>query len=179
MGATQQELFNSTQEKQLLWFALKSLRLAPPAEFFNILQNDHFVEVYMGERQVYRTFNYYSLCSYSLDVLENTPWEQLFTREDPSVVECIIKEIKLALNERQIVHSKVPEHLVIETASPLRNEILYKLKAIVPLNDLTHNAQDCFLTVISAKLVNTPIEVIRQRILEEHELNRLRQKTAL
>lgn len=169
MASQQKELFNTVQEKQLLWFALRSLRLAPPAEFFNILQNDHIVEVYMGTRQVYRTFNYYSLCSYSLDELETTPWDQLFARKDPTVVEKIFGDVAVALAERRIVHSEIPAHSVVETASALKNEFMYKLEFVAPLTDLDNNAQDCFVAVLSAKLVNTPDELERQKRQEDYE----------
>ncbi len=179
MASQQKELFNTVQEKQLLWFALRSLRLAPPAEFFNILENDHIVEVYMGTRQVYRTFNYYSLCSYSLDELETTPWDQLFARKDATVVEKIFGDVAVALAERRIVHSEIPPHAVVETASALKNEFMYKLEFVAPLTDLDHNAQDCFVAVLSAKLVNTPDELERQRRQEEYELKRFSEEKFL
>lgn len=179
MASQQKELFNAVQEKQLLWFALRSLRLAPPAEFFNILTNDHIVEVYMGTRQVYRTFNYYSLCSYSLDELETTPWDQLFARKDPTVVEKIFGDVAVALKERRIVYSEIPPHSVVETASALRNEFVYKLEFVAPLTDLDHNAQDCFIAVLSAKLVNTPPETVRKQRQEEYESKRFSEQQFL
>lgn len=179
MASQQKELFNTVQEKQLLWFALRSLRLAPPAEFFNILKNDHIVEVYMGTRQVYRTFNYYSLCSYSLDELETMPWDQLFARKDPTVVEKIFADVAVALKERRIVYSEIPPHSVVETASALQNEFLYKLEFVAPLTDLDHNAQDCFVAVLSAELVNTPPEAVRLQRQEEYENKRFNEEKFL
>lgn len=179
MASEQKEIFNAVQEKQLLWFALRSLRLAPPSEFFNILKNDHIVEVYMGNRQVYRTFNYYSLCSYSLDELETTPWDQLFARKDPSVVEKIFADVALALKEHRIVHSEIPPHSVVEIASALQNEFMYKLEFIVPLTDLDNDAQDCFAAVLSAQLVNTPSEAVRRERQEAYEFKRFAERQFL
>ena len=179
MASAQKELFNTVQEKQLLWFALRSLRLAPPAEFFNILQNDHIVEVYMGARQVYRTFNYYSLCSYSLDELETTPWDQLFARKDPTVVEKIFGDVAVALQERRIVHSEIPPHSVVETASALKNEFMYKLEFVAPLTDLDNDAKDCFVAVLSAQLVNAPDEKERAKRQEEYETKRFKEQAFL
>lgn len=179
MASEQKELFNAVQEKQLLWFALRSLRLAPPSGFFNAIKDDQLVEVYMGTRQVYRTFNYYSLCSYSLDELETTPWDQLFTREDPRLVEKIFAEVAVALTERHIVYSEIPAHPVAEAASALQNEAMYKLECIVPLTDLDNNAQDCFAAVLSAQLINTPSEAIRRERQEAYELRRFTEKQIL
>ena len=179
MASEQKELFNDVQEKQLLWFALRSLRLAPPAEFFNILQNNHIVEVYMGTRQVYRTFNYYSLCSYSLDELETTPWDKLFARKDPTVVEKIFGDVAVSLAERRIVYSEIPPHAVVETASALKNEFMYKLEFVAPLTDLDHNAQDCFVAVLSAELVNTPDEAERRRRQDDYESKRFTEEKFL
>lgn len=179
MASEQKDLLNTVQEKQLLWFALRSLRLAPPAEFFNILQDNHIVEVYMGTRQVYRTFNYYSLCSYSLDELETTPWDQLFARKDPTVLEKLFADVAVALKDRRIVYSETPPHSVVETASALKNEFMYKLEFVAPLTDLDHNAQDCFVAVLSAKLVNTPTEIIRQQRQEDYESKRFKEEQFL
>lgn len=179
MASEQKELFNAVQEKQLLWFAMRSLRLAPPSEFFNILQNNHIVEIYTGTRQVYRTFNYYSLCSYSLDELETTPWDQLFARKDPTVVEKIFADVAVALQERRIVYSDIPPHWVVETASALQNEFMYKLEFVVPLTDLDDNAQDCFAAVLSAELVNTPSEVVQRQRQEAYEMKRLKEQEFL
>lgn len=179
MASEQKEIFNDIQEKQLLWFALRSLRLAPPAEFFNILKDNHIVEVYMGTRQVYRTFNYYSLCSYSLDELETTPWDKLFARKDPTVVEKIFGDVAVSLAERRIVHSEIPPHSVIETASALKNEFMYKLEFVAPLTDLDQNAQDCFVAVLSAEIVNTPDEAERSRRQEEYESKRFTEEKFL
>lgn len=177
MASEQKEIFNTVQEKQLLWFALRSLRLAPPAEFFNILQNDHIVEVYMGTRQVYRTFNYYSLCSYSLDELETTPWDDLFYRKDPTMVDKIFGDVKVALEENRIVYSEIPPHEVYERASALMHEFLYKLEFVAPLKDLDNNAKDCWIAVLSAKLVNAPSEEDRRKRQEEYEAKKFAEMT--
>lgn len=179
MASEQKELFNAVQEKQLLWFALRSLRLAPPCEFFNNLKNDYIVEVYMGTRQVYRTFNYYSLCSYSLDELETTPWDQLFKREDPTIVERILADVATALRERRTVYSNIPQHPVTEASSALLNEVMYKLECIVPLTDLDNDAQDCFAAVLSAQLISTPSEEVRRERQEAYELKRFAERQIL
>lgn len=172
IASEQKEIFNNIQEKQLLWFALRSLKLVPPSDFFNILQSNHVVEVYMGHRQVYRTFNFYSLCSYSLDELETTHWEQLFIRQDPTIVEKIHAELAVALAERRTVHSQIPCHHVVEANSAFRNEVMYEFAFIAPLTDLNGDAQDCFMAVSSIKLVNTTNEFERRRRQEEYESKR-------
>lgn len=138
------------EEKKLLWYALKKLRLVSTSNMMDLIEDGDLVEVYMGTRQVYRTFNYYNLCSYSLDELASMPWDQLFHRP-PEITAQIFNEIGAALQGRKVMISETPQHVVEELLSPNKYKFKYQLKYIVPLVDLETRREDCVLGVIKAE----------------------------
>ncbi len=140
-------------EKKLLWFALSRLRLAPPSDLLDMMQEGDLIEVYVGDRQVYRSFNYYNYCSYSLDELETIPWSELFARDEQWTNE-IFKEIGSCLGTRKVITSQVPAHEVREIRSAYKNKFLYQLKYIVPLNDKEGGKPDCILGILRAQVLD-------------------------
>ncbi len=154
------ELSNSTDmlapsEKRLLWLALKLLKFMPSSDLMNMVDEEDFIEVYVGTTQVYRSFNYYDICSYSFDELETVPWPELFCRPDASITDDILAEVSVVIQSKKMLVSQTPAHFVNETSSPFQNKILYKLKYIIPIKDLETNRSDCFVAVISASLAKT------------------------
>jgi hypothetical protein len=139
------------EEKKLLWLALKKLRLLPGSDLMDLLTIDDLIEVYVGNRQVYRTFNYYDLCSYSLEELETVPWDQLFFRSDSSILQKLLAEVEQMLTHRKIVKSAASVHTVYETNSPLMKSFSYQLKYLAPLTDQETHRNDCFLAVLTAQ----------------------------
>lgn len=140
------------EEKKLLWYALKKLRLVSTSNMMDLIEDGDLVEVYLGTRQVYRTFNYYNLCSYSLDELASLPWDELFYRP-PEITAQIFNEIGTALQSRKVLVSETPEHVVEELMSANKFKFKYKLKYIVPLTDLETRREDCVLGVIKAEKI--------------------------
>ena len=159
----------SIEEKKLLWFAIQRLKLVPSSNLMEIIGENDLVEVYVGNRQVYRTFNYYDMCSYSIDELENLPWDELFLRRDKNILQQMIAEAAVALSEKRMVVSKVPAHVVEETCSPFMNKFSYQLKYIVPLKDQEAHRQDCFLLVLEAKLLETFPLHLRDMKIQEYQ----------
>ncbi|MFZ4404098.1 MAG: hypothetical protein ACOYOK_08360 [Pseudobdellovibrionaceae bacterium] len=138
-------------EKQLLWFALKELKFLPTSELMNMITEGDFIEVFVGQKQVYRSFNYYDICSYPYGVLECVPWVKLFRRKEEWITLAMLEEAKTALINKKVIVSKTPEHIVEETISPLKNKIIYRLKYIIPLHD-NAAGESGFVTVIEARL---------------------------
>ncbi len=159
-------------EKKLLWLALKLLKFIPSSDLMNMITDDDFVEVFVGSRQVYRSFNYYDICSYSFDELESLPWENLFRREDTSIFEAMVKEATAAIQTKKMVYSQTPEHIVSETSSPFQNKIKYKLKYIIPIKDAESARNDCFVTVLSASLLETIPKEERVERMKKHQSER-------
>ncbi|PIS10465.1 MAG: hypothetical protein COT73_09235 [Bdellovibrio sp. CG10_big_fil_rev_8_21_14_0_10_47_8] len=169
---TQSEVPAKFSEKKLLWMALSRLRLLPSADLMSLIGDDDLIEVFVGSRQVYRSFNYYNICSYSLDELESLPWEILFSVRDPKITAQIMSEVQEALITKKVVQSGTPLHVVQETSSAFKNKIEYQLSYIVPIKDLEENRTDCFITIISAKLLETVPEAMRLERVMEHQAER-------
>jgi hypothetical protein len=161
-------------EKRLLWFALSRLRLRPPSNLLDLVGENDLVEVYVGARQVYRSFNYYNYCSYSLDELETVPWNLLFAR-DEHYTEQIFAEVKEALDSRKILTSRVPSHEVREIASAFQNKFLYQLKYLIPLKDMENDSQDCMVCILKAEVLESPQQAERSAKLEAYLNRRLKE----
>lgn len=140
-------------DKVLLWRALKSLGLSPSSEVMDLINEGDFIEVYMGDKQVYRSFNYYSVCSYPIDFLNSVPWELLFERDKDKTMG-IFEEIYKVVTTRKILESKIGPHEIHEKCSLTMNKFRYNLRYICPLKDLENDRPDCFLGIIEAKLLS-------------------------
>ncbi|WII73758.1 hypothetical protein QJS83_07695 [Bdellovibrio sp. 22V] len=64
------------------WRALSKLGLAPKADLFQHLTEEHIFEIYSDENvQLFRNFNFFEFCSYTLEELHSLEWWSLFERE--------------------------------------------------------------------------------------------------
>lgn len=159
-------------EKRLLWLALKLLKFIPSSDLMTLIEDDDLIEVFVANRQIYRSFNYYDFCSYSFDELESTPWELLFHREDSNIHNQMLKEAEQVIKTQKMVVSATPEHVVSEISSPFRNKVSYKLKYIIPIKDAESTRTDCFVTVLSARLLETVPREKRMERMMNHQRDR-------
>lgn len=114
--------------KQLLWYALKKLGYVPPADLFELIQNDMVVEVHNSElQQVFRNFTYYKYCSYTLEELHCTPWPELYERDMNCHLSIINTVSRLYSGEKRIIKHESDRHIVTEKKSVLGYEMDYQL----------------------------------------------------
>lgn len=67
----------------LLWRMFQKLKVHPPSDLMSQIGDGNVIEIYNGEFvQVFRNFNFFELCSYTLDDLLCRPFFQLFKREE-------------------------------------------------------------------------------------------------
>lgn len=140
------------EEQRLLWFALNRLKLSPSSDLFGKLKENDLFEVYVGEKQVYRSFNYYNYCTYTFDELVAVPWEFLFSR-DESLTKDIFAEVFECLQTNKLCESKTPYHEVSEIKSISRKKFLYKLRFVAPLKSVDGCLKDTFVAVINAEVI--------------------------
>jgi len=78
----------------LLWSAVKAFNLRPPSDFFSKVTNDSVIEMHSSQGiQLFRNFNFYRYCSYSIEELYAEPWSILFSR-DAQTVELMLDFLK-------------------------------------------------------------------------------------
>lgn len=78
----------------LIWYALRRLKLRPPSDLFKNLKKEHVIEIHdLTGLQIFRNFNFYDFCSYSLEELYCSPWSYLFQHE-AGALEMILDFVK-------------------------------------------------------------------------------------
>lgn len=117
------------------WRALQKLGLTPPSELFSQITNEDVVEVYSDEnRQLFRNFNFFEVCSYSLEELHSIEWWNLFQHEGAGTQKIYESTQKVLRGE--IKSSFVPgieSHYVREVSSEDRLLMEYNIRLVSPL----------------------------------------------
>lgn len=122
-------------DRQMLWAAIKRLKLRPSAELFGTFDDDDVIEVYLVPQmvQIFRSFRFFSLCSYSLDDLLCRPWWDLYERSD-AVTERLMATAETGIARGEgITHYDVGPHIMRERDSPGRFSSLQELRFMAPL----------------------------------------------
>ena len=52
-----------SDSRSLIWHALKKLGLRPSSDLFECIHENDIVEMYNGSSQIFRSLNFYKLCS--------------------------------------------------------------------------------------------------------------------
>jgi hypothetical protein len=71
-----------TRTKHMIWRALQRLDLTPTADFLDLIQEGHVVEIYsMDHRQLYRNFKFFEMTPLSLEEVVGFDWTQETERD--------------------------------------------------------------------------------------------------
>lgn len=126
--ATHAQGFAMQDSPQLIWQALKELGFRPPSDLFSHMSDSHVIEIYSRENtQIFRSFNFFRYCSYSLEELYCKNWVHLFSRDHDAIIPMIMEFSHSVFNgtlRHTVSLRHIPEHIVRETSSLLR----FKLK---------------------------------------------------
>lgn len=121
----------------LTWQALKEFRLQPTSDFFAYLDQDLVVEIYSKNNvQLFRSFNFFEFCSYSLEELYCEDWATLYSREDERVLSMIYDFTQKILDgsiKNTISLDGIPPHVVREVNSIHRNKVQIQIHRAAPL----------------------------------------------
>lgn len=87
-ASSQQNAISLQDDKRLLWWSLNKLQLRPTSDLFDKICNKDIIEIYdrMGT-QIYRNFEFFSVCSYTLDEIFSSNWMSLFNRDEKDLNE--------------------------------------------------------------------------------------------
>lgn len=122
-------------DKKFIWNSFKQHNLKPTDEIFNYYKDGCVVEFYSAQGiQVFRNFNFFSLCSYTLEEVFTQPWFELYDR-DPAITEAILAKSE-PLFSGKISHAFDPdidEHYLVEKRSGKNNLIKIKLNTFIPI----------------------------------------------
>lgn len=125
-----EEISPELADQYLADLTLKHHKMRILEDFWRTLQKDEILEVYDKNMiQIYRNFNFYKYCSYSLLEISVTEWFELWERSE-FIMKRIFSEVKPVF-EKVIPVKKydVPLHLLREKLNPSRLTDLYDPKA--------------------------------------------------
>jgi hypothetical protein len=133
----QQEGYTIKDSRALIWSAFKRFGLRPPSDFFTYFtSDDDIVEMHSAEgRQMFRTFNFYCLCSYTLEELFCQHWAILYGRCNEAVNSEIAELMRKIFSGevRSTFPAGVRPHTVFETASESKLTIFLDIRNAAPL----------------------------------------------
>ncbi len=135
------EKSNLKDNKKLTWTAFKLLGLTPCSDLMNFIKDTNVIELYDHEGfQVFRSLNFFELCSYTVEDIYCRQWTDLFRRPNSAVMEKLM-EIAATLtagNLRHTIRVDLPRHEVMEIDSPFLFELSADVDFLSPLFDSHH-----------------------------------------
>ncbi len=126
--------FSFRASKELTARILKKIGVVAPVNFFDTLDQGDIVEIYDANGvQVFRNFDFYEHCTYTLLDLVSYPWYELLERHE-SITGIIGGHIQTIMgNCNETVPSTVPVHSMREIFSEEKRMFYSKFKYFAPL----------------------------------------------
>lgn len=134
-------------QPQFLWMALTRLSLRPTSDFFSHLQSEDIVEIHGPAGQIFRNFNYYRYCSYSLEELSSIHWTKLYDR-NRDLENQLVGMTKQVIDRKCTIFADQEKHIVKETSSAFSFKLSYKLRLMAPLFHREKSRATDHLTVV-------------------------------
>lgn len=105
--------------KTLIWFAIRQFGFRPTSDLFSYIDSEHVIEIHdLGGVQIFRNFEFYRYCSYSMEELYTLPWTDLFSHEPYSHQKLIEKAIYLLSGDvKNVIKFDLPTHRIQEKMS--------------------------------------------------------------
>jgi hypothetical protein len=148
---------NSVREaKSLIWFAIKAFGFRPTSDLFNFVTDDHVVEIHDKTGvQIFRNFQFYKFCSYSVEELYCISWPKLFTHEGEFTQQILEKGMLLLSGT---VNSTIPfnitDHEIHETDSICKFQIRANVEFGSPLFNSESNQPEATIVLEKGELLN-------------------------
>ena len=156
--------------RRITWNALKALGLTPCSDFLDKIGDGDIIEIYDTQNlQIFRNFEFFQLCSYTIEEIYCRPWTTLFKRIDETITTQIVSTVERIVteNKRQTYTLNIPEHIVEEADSPFRLRMNVKLKYLSPL--YANGSINALIAVEEANLLGAPLDDLqKERLLAAH-----------
>lgn len=129
-----------TDSAAMTWSAIKELKLRPTSDLFSFITNDAVIEIHDAQGcQLYRNFQFYSFCSYTLEELYCLPWNELYTRDESVLNGLFALASKIYAGQvKETISTGLPTHVIKELNSPFKYEINADVDYLSPLYDLNN-----------------------------------------
>lgn len=117
------------------WKAFRRLGLVPSSDLFNNIENEDIIEIYSKEHvQLFRNFNFFDCCSYTLEELNTYEWWSLFERDEETNQQIIAATNLVFSGEKEGTFvPDVPKHLLREARSADRFSMNHQIRKMAPV----------------------------------------------
>lgn len=116
---SQVESGNTTvREKDLMWKFFAKLRFIPTSDIFDLIKDDHYIEIYDLEGdQIYRSLNYFDIVSFTVEDVLNLNWKRHYKRNAKVNLSLLGLTARIFTGQFKRTYdcAKVPAHEVVET----------------------------------------------------------------
>lgn len=125
------------RNSRTLWRMLGRLRWRPAPDLFESLRDEFVIEIYDADGlQIFRSFNFFPLCTYTLEEIYTLPWFELYDRDEARFGQTldIVRDVltQPQLGTRPMVGGV---HEVRERKGPVRRCTTIRPEVISPLHD--------------------------------------------
>lgn len=127
--------------KNSLWRMLSRLRWLAPDDLFPFLSDQDVIEIYdQSGRQLYRSFNFFPLCTYTIEQIYTVPWFDLYERDEEMTQANLTSALDVLRHpELGTRPNSCPVHEVREKQKPIRRCTRIEPGILSPLRDLKGN----------------------------------------
>lgn len=133
--ATRNQGFSLLDSGRVIWNFLRRIGCRPTSDLFNYFQFGNVVEIHdIHLVQIFRNFNFFQFCTYTLEELYCYPFTQLYRREND--VETGIIDAFTRIHQGDVTHVipvNVAPHVISENLSEGRLQISAEVKFVAPL----------------------------------------------
>ena len=141
--------------RSFLW--RQSLRIADE-DFFTKIRDGAIVEIYnCDHRQIYRSWSFFTLCSYSLADILVYDWNTLYSRPAWVISRCFTDICDLLDGRRKMVKMEIPEFLLKENFSPGAHSVLLKTRYAAAILDQRTGEVRGYICTQKGTLINQPV----------------------
>lgn len=123
------------------WRVLSERKMIPPSDFFDLVKKDDIIEIYDAQGiQIFRSWAFFGLTTYSIEEMYCVPWTDLYGREAEVKDKCVAAVIKVLSGE--VNHSfkpDIPVHVVYELKGNGKLRNMSEPLVIAPLKDSSGN----------------------------------------
>lgn len=147
-----QENLNLSQ----LWTFLADNKLNYPPDLFDYITKGDILEVYNNEnKQIFRSYNFFCHCTYTLDELFSTPWPELYYRDPIYILEYMrLLSNLIEKNSKEILKvTTVPPHWVSQLKTHRKTSHYIQTKIIC----LVYDAQNKIRGYIHTQRILDPV----------------------
>ena len=126
---------NLRDDRTLLWYAIKKMKLRPTSDLMDKIGGDDIVEVYNSDFiQIFRNFNFFDISSYAVADIFLYEWRDLYRRENGITNKIVTLAINLFKGRyRSTIESDVESHYLEEVFSSSLHRMTMKQLYYSPL----------------------------------------------